>query len=600
MTPPARKADHVQKLIGETFGACKNGMRLVGVCSFGINVLMMTAPLYMLQVFDRVIAGRSTDTLLYLTLIAAVALLTLGRLEVVRGRAMVKLGTWLDAKLSVPVLKSSLLSASEGLREPSIQGLRDLSTVRNFLTGPSIFPILDAPWTPIIILVIFLLHPYLGLLAVAGAVVLLALAVINDMASRGLVERSGAASIKSLRQAEMAARNADSVLAMGLLGNLVRRWRESNSQMLQYLAESSYRSGALTSAAKSLRMLLQVGMLGLGAWLVIGNELSAGGMIASSILLGRALAPVDQAINSWRSAIGARAAYERLKTILAAAPESDEMMKLPAPTGRLSVDGLIYAHPGATEPILRNINFHLEPGESLGIIGPTAAGKTTLARLLVGNLRPLAGQVRLDSADVWQWNSEDLGPYLGYLPQNVELFSATVRENIARLGEADAEAIVQAARLAQVHDLVLHLPEAYETEVGEGGAVLSGGQRQRIALARALFGEPRLVVLDEPASNLDNTGEAALLSALDDLRKRHVTAVIIAHRPAILRQVDKILVLRPGIAPVLGPRDEILRSIAGSGSSDEAANAGAAAAGPPDKISSPEKRRKSDDKRKRA
>jgi PrtD family type I secretion system ABC transporter len=600
MTPPARKADHVQKLIGETFGACKNGMRLVGVCSFGINVLMMTAPLYMLQVFDRVIAGRSTDTLLYLTLIAAVALLTLGLLEVVRGRAMVKLGTWLDAKLSVPVLKSSLLSASEGLREPSIQGLRDLSTVRNFLTGPSIFPILDAPWTPIIILVIFLLHPFLGLLAVAGAVVLLALAVINDMASRGLVERSGAASIKSLRQAEMAARNSDSVLAMGLLGNLVRRWRESNSQMLQYLAESSYRSGALTSAAKSLRMLLQVGMLGLGAWLVIGNELSAGGMIASSILLGRALAPVDQAINSWRSAIGARAAYERLKTILAAAPESDEMMKLPAPTGRLSVDGLIYAHPGATEPILRNINFHLEPGESLGIIGPTAAGKTTLARLLVGNLRPLAGQVRLDSADVWQWNSEDLGPYLGYLPQNVELFSATVRENIARLGEADAEAIVQAARLAQVHDLVLHLPEAYETEVGEGGAVLSGGQRQRIALARALFGEPRLVVLDEPASNLDNTGEAALLSALDDLRKRHVTAVIIAHRPAILRQVDKILVLRPGIAPVLGPRDEILRSIAGSGSSDEAANAGAAAAGPPDKISSPEKRRKSDDKRKRA
>ena len=599
MTPPARQSDYVQKLIDETFGACKGGMRLVGVCSFGINVLMMTAPLYMLQVFDRVIAGRSTDTLLYLTLIAALALLTLGLMEVVRGRAMIKLGTWLDAKLSVPVLKSSLRSASAGLREPSVQGLRDLSTIRNFLTGPSIFPILDAPWTPIIILVIFLLHPLLGLLSVAGAVVLLALAVINDLASRGLIERSGAASIKSLRQAEMSARNADSVLTMGLLGNVVRRWRESNSQMLQYLAESSYRSGALTSAAKSLRMLLQVGMLGVGAWLVIGNELSAGGMIASSILLGRALAPVDQAINSWRSAIGARAAYERLKKILAGAPErSGEMMELPAPTGRLSVDGLIYAHPGATEPILRNVNFHLEPGESLGVIGPTAAGKTTFARLLVGILRPLAGQVRLDSADVWQWNSEDLGRYLGYLPQNVELFSATARENIARLGEADAEAVVQAARLAQVHDLILHLPEAYETEVGDGGAVLSGGQRQRIALARALFGEPRLVVLDEPSSNLDNTGEAALLIALDELRKRKVTTVIIAHRPSILRQVDKILVLRPGIAPVLGPRDEILRSIGGPGSSDEAANAGAA--GLPDKISPSEKPGKSHDKRKRA
>ncbi len=595
MSAQASHPDHAQKILSQTLDACKSGFRVVSVCSVAINLLMMTAPFYMLQVFDRVIAGRSTDTLLYLTLIAFAALLTLGAIEIVRGRTMIKLGTWLDARLGAPVLKNCLSAAVGGPREPSIQGLRDLSTVRNFITGPSVFPILDAPWTPIMIAVIFLLHPLLGFLAVVGAVILVCLAVANDVASRGLIERSGAANIKALRQAEAAARNADAVLAMGVLGNLVRRWRKANADMLSLLAEASYRSGAITAAAKSIRLALQIGMLGIGAWLVIGNELTAGGMIAGSILLGRALAPVDQAINSWRSAVGARAAYERLKQVLAAAPERDDAMELPAPKGALSIENLVYAHPGTNEPVLRNLTFRLKPGESLGIIGPTAAGKTTLARLIVGNLPPLVGTVRLDGADVWQWNSEDLGRYVGYLPQNVELFSVTVRENIARLGKAGAEAVVQAARLAQVHDLILHLPEGYETQIGEDGATLSGGQRQRIALARALFGDPRLVVLDEPNANLDRTGEAALIDTLEELHRRQITTIVIAHRPSTLRHVDQILVLRPGAVPIIGPRDEVLRKVAGPG-----AEATGPLPKPPKNDREPKKSKKVHENRKRA
>lgn len=550
-----------QNMLRQSLGACMGGFRVVSICSFFINFLMLTAPLYMLQVFDRVIAARSTDTLLYLTLIALSAMVALGALEIVRGRTMIKLGTWLDQRLGASLLEGSLVNASTGSRDPSVQGLRDMGTLRNFLTGPSIFPILDAPWTPIFIVVMFLMHPLIGVLALVGAVILLVFAVANDVLSREQLERSGAASITALKQAEAAARNADAVMAMGLMGHLIKRWHRINGDMLSLLASSSYRSGVITAASKVFRMALQIAVLGLGAWLVIGNELTAGGMIAGSILLGRALGPVDQAINSWKAAIGARAAYERIKNVLAVAPMRDGGMALPAPTGALKVENLTYAYPGATEPIIRGLNFQLEPGESVGIIGPTAMGKTTLARLLVGNSRPLGGHVRLDGADVWEWDSEDLGQYIGYLPQDVELFSATIRDNIARLGESDGETVVQAARLAGVHELILRLPGGYETEVGHGGAALSGGQRQRIALARALFGDTRLVVLDEPSASLDQKGESALLGALQGLKKKKVTTVIVAHRPNILRLVDKILVLRPDAAPAFGPRDEILKMV---------------------------------------
>ena len=552
-----------QSLLGRTLAACRTGFRSVALYSFFLNLLMLTAPLYMLQVFDRVITARSTETLIFLSLIALVALATLAVLEIVRGRTMIKLGSWLDRTLSGPVLGASIAGAAESAHAPSIQGLRDISTLRNFLTGPAVFPILDAPWTPIFVAVIFILHPLLGLLAVGGAVVLFALAVANDLAARRLLEESGAASIRALRQAEAAARNADVIMAMGLKGNLLGRWRHDNDKVLGLLASASARSGMLTAASKFLRMVLQIGTLGLGAWLVLENSLTAGGMIAASILLGRALAPVDQAITSWKTAVGARTAYRRIKALLASVPSNDKAMKLPVPQGALEIEGLAYVAPGAAQPLLRGLNLSLEPGESLGVIGPTAAGKTTFARLIVGTRAPMAGHVRLDGADVAQWDSDDRGKHIGYLPQDVELFGATVKENIAHMGEADAEAVVRAARLAGVHDLILRLPQGYETPIGEGGGALSGGQRQRIALARAVFGDPRLVVLDEPNANLDHQGEAALVETMLGLRRRAVTSVVIAHRPSILRNVDKILVLREGAAPMIGPRDEILAQLTG-------------------------------------
>lgn len=549
--------------LAAALSACRAGLRGVALHSFAINLLMLAAPLYMLQVFDRVIAGRSLDTLFYLTLIALLAFLAMAALEAVRARTLIKLGGWLDQRLGGDLLSAEVLAAGTNTATPSAQGLRDLTTLRNFLTGASMFPILDAPWTPLFLIVIFLLHPVLGLLAAAGAVTLFALAVANDLGGRRALERAGTASRAALSHAEAAARNADAILAMGVLPNLVRRWRRANGEMLHGLGAASRRSATIGAVSKFLRMALQIGILGTGAWLVLAGELTAGGMIAGSILLGRALAPVDQAISSWKSAVTARQAYRRIADRLAVVPPAAEAMPLPVPRGRLTVENLTYAHPDASEPLLRGVNLRLEPGESLGLIGPTAAGKTTLARLIVGNLRPQVGHVRLDGADIWQWDAADRGPYVGYLPQDVELFQASVRDNIARLGAAEGEAVVAAARLAQVHDMILRLPQGYETPVGDGGAALSGGQRQRIALARAVFGPPRLVVLDEPNANLDQEGEAALLKALGGLKAAGVTNVVIAHRPSVLRHVDKILVLRPGQAPAFGPRDEILQKVTG-------------------------------------
>jgi len=476
---------------------------------------------------------------------------------------MIKLGSWLDQRLGGDLLSAGVQAAGAGNAAPSAQGLRDLTTLRNFLTGASVFPILDAPWTPLFLIVIFLLHPLLGALATLGAVTLFALAVANDLSARGALERAGAASRAALGHAEAATRNADAILAMGVLPNLVRRWQRANAEMLSFLGTASQRSATLGAVSKFIRMALQIAILGTGAWLVLTADLTAGGMIAGSILLGRALAPVDQAIASWKSAVAARQAYRRISAQLAVLPPRSEVMPLPAPRGLLTVENLSYAHPGAGEPLLRGISLRLEPGESLGLIGPTAAGKTTLARLMVGNLHPQVGQVRLDGADVWQWDAADRGPYVGYLPQDVELFQASVRENIARLGAAESETVVAAARLAQVHDMILRLPQGYETPVGDGGVALSGGQRQRIALARAVFGPPRLVVLDEPNANLDQEGEAALLTALGGLKAAGVTTVVIAHRPSVLRHVDKILVLRPEQTPAFGPRDEILQQVTG-------------------------------------
>ncbi len=545
----------------EALSSCRGSFVAVVAFSLGINVLMLTAPLYMLQIFDRVIVSRSTDTLLYVTLIAGVALMTLAALEVARTEVIVQLSTWLDGRISGTVLTGCIAGSLRRPGDPSVQGLRDLSTFRTFLTGPGIFPILDAPWTPIFIAVIFILHPTLGWLSLAGAIVLFSLAISNELLTRTPLKQSGAASIQSLQQAESAVRNANVIEAMGMMPNLVKRWHAKNAEMLANQVKASMRSGSISAASRLVRQGLQIGVLGAGAWLVIQGELTPGMMIAASILMSRALAPVEQAIGSWKSAIAARNAYDRVNRQLAETPERGTGIKLPTPSGRLTVEGATLFHAGSTEPTLRNVTFRLEPGETMGLIGPTAAGKSTLAGLLVGILAPSAGHVRLDGADVATWDREDLGRHIGYLPQDIELFGGTVRENIARMGEAEDEAVISAAKLADVHELILLLPAGYETEIGEGGVALSGGQRQRIALARAVFGHARFVVLDEPNASLDAAGEEALLKTITTLKERGVTVVVIAHRPSILRHVDKVLILRGGLVEAFGPKDEVIPAV---------------------------------------
>ncbi len=552
---------------------CRAGFLAVVAFGLVINLLFLTAPLYMLQVFDRVLTSRSVETLLYLTLIAVFAFLVLWCLDVLRGRLMISLGNWFDERISGDVLAASLAATSERQRA-SIQPLRDVSMVRNFVTGPGLFPILDVPWTPVFLAVVFLLHPILGWIGLAGTIILFALAVLNGFATSRLLQSAGETSSRALDEAQSAVRNTDAIEAMGMMSQLISRWMRASRRSLEEQARSSRRNGLITATSKFFRQVLQISVLGVGAWLVLGGELSPGGMIAGSILMARALAPVEQAIASWRSAIAARSALRRIARILTVSGRPAPPTPLPEPKGRLTLEGVCYAHQGDKAPMLRNIDFELQPGESLGLIGPTAAGKTTLARIIIGILKPQMGHARLDGADLAAWDARDRGRHIGYLPQDIELFHGTVRENIARLGEGDIEQVYEAAQIAGVHEDILALPNGYDTEIGVGGMTLSGGQRQKFGLARAAYGEPKLVVLDEPNSNLDLAGEAALLEAISHLRDKGTTIVIVAHRPSVLRTVDKILVLREGGIEMMGPRDEILTHVQirpGSGTREQPA-----------------------------
>lgn len=547
-----------RQILKESLAACRNGFIAIAGFSFFINILILTLPLYTMQVFARVLMSRSTDTLILLTIIAAIALLVMAGLNTVRTSLMIRLSNWLDKRLGSVLLLASVNASLRYEKDPNIQGLRDLASLRNFLTGPGIFPILDAPWTPIFIIVIFILHPLLGWFSLIGAITLFALAIVNETMTRKLLQKAGGASMKAMIQAEAAARNAGAIEAMGMMPNIIRRWNGKNEESLALQVDVSSRSGALTAFSKFVRMFLQVGIMGIGAWLVIKGEFLPGSMIAASILMGRALAPVELAIGTWKNIIGARGSYGRIKELLARNPPRGGAITLPRPDGRLTLENVTFRYPGVKEPAVRGVKFSLEPGEALGLIGPSAAGKTTLAQLLVGILEPVIGSVRLDAADLAKWEADDRGQHIGYLPQDVELFSGKVRENIARMADGESEPVIKAARLAGAHEMVLGLAEGYETEIGHDGAVLSGGQRQRLALARALYGDPRLVVLDEPNASLDQSGETALLKAIETLKKKGVTLIIIAHRPNVLQHVDKILVLRNGAVQAFGPRDKII------------------------------------------
>lgn len=552
---PTKKMEHI-------IAVCRQAFVGVGVFSAAINLLMLAVPLYMLQVYDRVLTTRSVDTLMALTVMAGGAILVLAVLEAVRGRIMSRVGLWLERELAGDMLESGVALSLRTNQTGGGQGLRDLASLRGYLGGPGLIPLFDVPFLFLFLAVIFLIHPNLGWIATAGAIVLFILALSNELTTRRPVREANAETMRALNEADLAIRNADVIEALGMLPSLQRRWERASDKFLGRQGDASDRSGAITATARFARLGIQVAMLGAGAYLVIQSELTGGAMIAAAIIASRALAPVEQSIGGWRAFVTAQGAFRRIQNLAATVSPANQTT-LPTPEGRLSVEGLIFVPQGTAKPVLHDISFDLAPGTALGLAGPAAAGKTTLARHLVGSLVPTRGHVRLDGADLANWNPTDRGRHIGYLPQDVELFNGTVGENIARMSEASDAEIIAAAELAGVHEMVLALPKGYDTVTGNTNAVLSGGQRQLIGLARAVFGNPKLVVLDEPNSNLDTAGEQALFDTLARLKEAKSTVVMVAQKPQIMLRMDKILVLREGAMHMFSDRAEILKRLKG-------------------------------------
>ncbi|REL32509.1 type I secretion system permease/ATPase [Thalassotalea euphylliae] len=520
-----------------------------------INILMLVSPLYMLQVYDRVLISASQPTLLFLTLFAIAALMVLIALDSVRSLVLSRVGCRFENDVASYTFKNILEQGGHS------QPLRDIETVRSFISSPALAAIMDAPWTPLYLGLIYVLHPWLGHLALAGAIVLFTLALIGESLTRKVQSESTSASGEAYRFTDICARQQSAVYAMGMANNLKAKWREPRMQSLATSAVATQRSGYISSLSKGIRFSLQVGILGMGAFLVIQQESSPGVMIAASIIMGRGLAPIEACISGWRLVIQARDAKARLIAFQQHFAEPAEPLPLPAPVGNLAVKNIIYQFDGSESPLLKDISFHLSAGTVLGITGPNAAGKTTLGKLLLGLVNPIHGEIRLDNATYDQWDREQLGPYIGYLPQEVELFPGSIAENIARFNDASPEQIMEAGQLAGVHDMILHLEQGYNCAAGDFGEVLSGGQRQRVALARAVFGQPKLVLLDEPTSSLDAEAERSVMKAIVALKQQGATVIVIGHRPALMNVTDQLLVLRDGRIAAFGETQEIMSQL---------------------------------------
>jgi len=528
-----------------------------------VNLLMLAGPLYMLQVYDRVLSSRSVPTLIALSIFLVGAYAFQGVLDLIRSRVVVRSAAVLDQRLALAV-HSAVIRLSVASRHPGDgpQPVRDLDAIRGFLTGAGPIAIVDLPWVPVFLTICFLIHPWLGVASTIGAVTLFTMTLLTERASRApakaLAQDAGRRSI----MVEAQRRGGETIMAMGMAGALGQRWAGVNNRYIAATASLSDVAGGFGSASKVLRLLLQSVILGLGAYLVIRQELTAGAMVAASIMMGRALAPIETAIANWRAFIGARQAITRLSEALTRAAPKREVTSLPRPARSLEVEHVVMVAPGGTKPVVANVRFALKAGQAVGIIGPSGAGKTSLVRALVGIWRPAKGCVRLDGAALDQWDLDQLGQHVGFISQTVELFDGTISENIARMNvKPDADAVLRAAKAAGAHELILRLPNGYDTPIGEGGEALSGGQRQRIALARALYGDPFLIVLDEPNSNLDNEGEMALRQAIANLKTRGAIVVLIAHRPSVLAVCDHILVLANGEQKDFGSRDEIMQKM---------------------------------------
>ena len=556
--------------LSDALVALRRVFTVIGGFSLAINLLLLTPSLYMLQTYDRVLTSRNEGTLLVLTLLLFGLLALEASLEFIRSQVLARVAAALDLQLDGRVFDAMVNTALRG-QARGAQILGDLTHIRQFIAGKGLLAFFDIPWLPIYLLVVFLLNPWLGLFGLISAIILIGLAAYNEHAIGELLVQSGKLASLASQAADGSVRNAELIDALGMRGAMRRRWLSIQNEYLGAQGEANERGARIGGIVRFARTALQSVILGLGAYLVLQNQLTPGGMIAASILLGRALAPVDLAIAHWRGVVAAREAFARLNELLRAHPATKSLVTLPRPDGRVQVEHLVVAAPGKRDPILKGISFEVNPGQAIAIVGPSAAGKSTLARALVGVWTPLSGSVRLDGAEVATWEREDLGPALGYLPQDIELFPGSIAENIARFGLLDSTQVVEAARRAGVHELILHLPQGYETRIGTSdpaSIVLSGGQRQRIALARALYGDPVLVVLDEPNANLDEAGDAALINALRDLKARKRTVFIVTHRANLLTQTDAILVLTDGRIQTIGPSADIIqasRRVAGLG-----------------------------------
>ena len=550
------------KELFEGFKAVRQYFILAGVYSAAINILMLVPIMYMMLVYDRVVASGSISTLAMLTLIMVFLMAAMGGFEWVRSMILVSAANKIEHNLRDRVFDASFKQALyTGGSANSSQASNDLSQLRQFLTGNGLFAFFDAPWFPIYVIVMFMFHPLFGITAIVAGIVMVALAWITEKVTTNKLKEANQEANWVNNQINGSMRNVEVISAMGMLSNVRRRQQVRADKVLHLQTNASRLAGILSTLSKSFRVITQSLILGLGALLALRQEISPGMMIAGSLLLGRALAPIDMLVGTWKGFSVARAQYERLGQLLERIPADDETMTLPAPQGNVQVEQVYVTPPGAKAPVVKGVSFDLSAGEALGIVGPSASGKSTLARALLGLWPTGGGKVRLDGADIFSWEREELGPHIGYLPQDIELFDGTISDNICRFGERDAEKIVAAAQLAGVHELILRLPEGYDTIIGGAGGILSGGQRQRIGLARAVYGDPKLLILDEPNSNLDDQGEKELVAALQRVKAQGCTVIVITHRTMVLMCVDKVLVMKDGQAVNFGTRDHVLSAL---------------------------------------
>jgi len=540
---------------------CRHSFYSTAIFSFFINLLMLLPSIYMMQVYDRVLGSNSTSTLLMLTLLAVVLFAMLGALEWVRSQILIRVSARFDLLLNERLyrvlFRQSLMSGGKSSTQP----LGDLLVLRQFLTGNGLFAFFDAPWSVIYVFLLFIFHPAFGLVAIFSAVLLILLAIWNERATHDGLEQANKVSVESANITARNLRNAEVVHALGMLPDLLSRWQDKQQQLIMLQAVASEKAGLIAALSKTYRITMQSLILGLGAWLAIDKQISPGVMIGGSILLGRALAPIDLMIGSWKQFLSARTAYERLNLLLAQFPVEPERMPLPMPKGALRAEQAVIVPPGSKTAVIKGVNFSVEAGTFIALIGASASGKSTLARALLGIWPTANGVIRLDGVDVGQCDRALVGAGIGYLPQDIELFDGTIADNIARFGALDSHKIVAAAQAAGVHEMILQLPQGYDTEIGGTGGMLSAGQRQRVGLARALYGDPVLVILDEPNSNLDDLGEQALARALAGLKQRGCTVIVITHRLGILNLVDRIMVLNEGLLVLDGARDEVLAKL---------------------------------------